>query len=259
MKIGIIGGSGLSESEINKEPISIQTPYGETSCQFEIEKIADRTIFFLKRHGVNHSIPPHKVNYRANIFGFKKLDVERIFGIFAVGSLRQDIAPGSIVLPDQIIDFTQGTRECSFYNGPKTVHIDFTQPFCPEMRQAIVEAAKKININIISEATYICVNGPRLETAAEIRFYRSAGADIIGMTLMPEAALAREVEICYSALCVVANFAAGITKNPLTVKEVVETMNKALSNVKLLLKESIKILPDERKCHCKDALKNASF
>ncbi|GAB6182500.1 S-methyl-5'-thioadenosine phosphorylase [Thermodesulfovibrio hydrogeniphilus] len=259
MKIGIIGGSGLSDTEISNEKISIQTPYGEPSCPYEVEDIGFTKTLFLKRHGLNHSIPPHKVNYRANIYGFKQLGIERIIGIFAVGSLNENIPPGSIVLPDQIIDFIQGMRKNTFYEEGKVVHIDFTEPFCHEMRECFIKTAENLDIPIISNGTYICVNGPRLETAAEIKFYKSIGADIVGMTLMPEASLAREVEICYTAVAVVANYAAGISKKPLTVKEVVESMKASLDVIKKIVKETIKNLPQERACACKDALKNASF
>lgn len=259
MKIGIIGGSGLSESSIIKETVTIKTPYGEPSCPYEIEEVDNIKVLFLRRHGQKHSIPPHKVNYRANIFGFKNLGIERIFGIFATGSLNEDIPPGSIVIPDQIIDFTQGTRPHTFYEDGKVVHIDFTEPFCGEIRQCLLETAKKIGINVIPQATYICVNGPRLETAAEIKLFKNIGAHIIGMTVMPEAALAREVEICYAAVAVATNYAAGISKTPLTVKEVIETMQNSLKTVKLLIRETIKILPKQRSCLCSRALENASF
>lgn len=259
IKIGLIGGSGLSEGKVKKEAISVETPYGQPSAGYEVEEYNSLKVLFLKRHGPEHSIPPHKVNYRANIYGFKHLGVERVFGVFAVGSLNTKISPGSIVIPDQIIDFTQGVRESSFYEGPKVVHIDFTEPFCSEMRRALIKTAKNLNIAIVPTATYICVNGPRLETAAEIRFFRKTGADIVGMTLMPEASLARELELCYAAVAVVGNYAAGVSKKPLTVREVIESMNKSRESLKKLLKETFKILPKERNCYCKDALKNASF
>jgi 5'-methylthioadenosine phosphorylase len=259
LRIGIIGGSGLSESKIKKQSLSLETPFGKTSAPYEIESVGNKEVLFLRRHGENHELPPHKINYRANIYGFKELKVERIFGVFAVGSLNENIPPGSIVIPDQIIDFTQGMRENSFYDGPNVFHIDFTEPFCNEMRFFILESAKKIALPVVPKATYICVNGPRLETSAEIKFYKSIGADIIGMTLMPEASLAREAEICYAGVAVVVNYAAGIFKKPLTVKEVKETMNEALETVGLLIRETINILPQERNCLCKDALKDASF
>lgn len=259
MKIGIIGGSGLSESKTERDSINLDTPFGKPSAPYEIKIMNGQEIFFLKRHGEGHTIPPHRVNYRANIHGFKELNVDRIFGVFAVGSLDEELSPGSIVLPDQLIDLTQGMRENTFYDGPKVVHIDFTNPFCEEMRHYLNETADKMAIPILNRATYICIQGPRLETAAEIKLFKKMGAQIIGMTLMPEAALARELEICYCPIAVVVNYAAGITKNPLTIKEVLDIMKKSIDKVSLILNETIKTLPYERNCFCKDALKDVSF
>lgn len=259
MNIGIIGGSGLSELDIKRETISIKTPYGEPSCYYEIEDFNTTRILFLRRHGLKHSIPPHQVNYRANIFGFKELETERIIGIFAVGTLNEKIPPGSIVIPDQIIDFTQGMRKNTFFENGRVVHIDFTEPFCRELRNCLIETAQRLDLRVVSSGTYICVNGPRLETAAEIRFFKTIGADIVGMTIMPEASLSREMELCYAAVGVVANYAAGISKKPLTVKEVVEAMHNSLDSVRMFIRETIKTIPKQRNCSCKDALKNASF
>lgn len=259
MKIGIIGGSGLSESKVSENSIYLETPYGKPSAAYEIEYFADKEIIFLRRHGEHHSIPPHRVNYKANIFGFKELSVERIIGVFAVGSLDEKISPGMIVIPDQLIDFTQGARENTFYNGPKVVHIDFTTPFCNELRNLIIKASKILGIETLNEGTYVCVNGPRLETAAEIRFFKNIGGHIIGMTLMPEASLARELALCYTAICVVVNFAAGISKTSLTIREVIEVMNHTKDDIRRLIKETIKIIPIERNCHCKNALEESSF
>ncbi len=259
MRIGIIGGSGLSESKVKKHPISVETPFGVPSSSYEVEFIDNREILFLRRHGENHTIPPHKVNYRANIWGYKELSVDRIIGVFAVGSLREDIPPGSILIPDQIIDFTQGMRDNTFYDGPKVVHIDFTNPFCNEMSSLLIKTANSLGIKVFDKGTYMCINGPRLETAAEIKFYRTIGADIIGMTMMPEASLARELALCYAAVCVAVNYAAGITKYPLTVKEIVEKMKESLETINTLIKATIENLPIERNCYCKNVLENSSF
>lgn len=259
MRVGIIGGSGLCQLECKSELISIETPFGKPSSNYEIFSLDGQEVYFLKRHGEGHIIPPHRVNYRANVYGFRELGVERIFGVFAVGSLDERISPGTIVIPDQVIDFTQGMRENTFYEGPKVVHVDFTHPFCEELRSHVRDVAQRIGIPIHFNSTYVCVNGPRLETQAEIKFFSNIGAHIIGMTLMPEAVLARELEICYCAITVVVNFAAGISKTPLTVEEVKETMKGNLAKVNFLLTETIKSLPYERGCRCKDALKGASF
>lgn len=265
MKIGLIGGSGLYEIEgleITKE-VSISTPYGDPSSVYKIGTIGakgdEKQIVFLPRHGIPHSIPPHKINYRANIWGFKSFGVERIISVSAVGGINKDISPGDIVLLDQIIDMTYGARESTFYDKDKVVHIDFTNPYCPEMRDFIIEASQNIGLPIKTAGAYICVNGPRLETAKEIQFFSMIGADVVGMTAMPEASLARELEMCVSGISVVTNYAAGISERKLTTTEVVETMKNSLDRMKSLVKEIIMYIPPARACPCKDALKDAEL
>jgi 5'-methylthioadenosine phosphorylase len=261
MAIGLIGGSGLYEIEgleITKE-VSISTPYGDPSSVYKIGTICDKEIVFLPRHGIPHSIPPHKINYRANIWGFKSLGVDRILSVSAVGGINKDMPPGSIVLLDQIIDMTIGARISTFHDEDKVVHIDFTTPYCPEMRDLIIKASHNIGVPINKAGTYICTNGPRLETAKEIKFFSMIGADVVGMTAMPEASLARELEICISGISVVTNYAAGISERKLTTTEVVETMKNSIDRIKSLIKEVISQTPDSRSCPCKDALKDAEL
>ena len=259
--IGIIGGSGLYNIEgmIVKEKIYISTPYGSPSDSYTIAELTGINLAFLPRHGANHSIPPHKINYRANIWGFKKLGVERIIATGATGSIDALMSPGTIVVPDQIIDMTNG-RENTFFNGEESVvHIDFTEPYCPELRNSLIEAGNILGINLRKSGTYLCTNGPRLETRAEIEFYSQIRADIVGMTGMPEACLARESEICYASLAIVTNYAAGITGKKLTTTEVIENMNKSNAILKNLLKKTILLLPSIRKCSCKEALASSKI
>ncbi len=258
MRIGLIGGSGIYEIRgfMLKGIRRIKTPYGSPSDSYTIGTIGNREIVFLPRHGKGHKIPPHKINYCANIWGFKKLGVERIISISAVGGIKRGLKPGDIVLLDQIIDMTK-RRESTFYSDDEVVHIDFTEPYCPEMRKAFLKAGKKAGVKLINGGTYVAVEGPRLETASEIRGFRRLGADVVGMTGMPEASLAREVEICYSGISVVANYAAGISKKKLTVSEVMEAMKEATDRIKALLAEVIPLIPEERKCPCREALKDA--
>lgn len=261
MPIGLIGGSGLYEiedMEITKD-ISISTPYGDPSSVYKTGTIGGKEIAFLSRHGIPHSIPPHKVNYRANIWGFKSLGVERIISVGAVGGINRDLPPGSIVLLDQIIDMTSGVRASTFYDKGKVVHVDFTNPYCPEMRDLIFKASQHIQLQIKKTGTYICINGPRLETAKEIQFFSMVGADVVAMTAMPEASLARELEICMSGISVVTNYAAGISTKKLTTTEVAEVMKASTGYIKSLLKEVIAQIPPSRSCLCKDALKDAEF
>ncbi len=259
-KLGIIGGSGLYgvPGFLHLKEECVSTPFGEPSGPYLIAGIADDAgtqVVFLPRHGTKHSIPPHKVNYRANIWGMRELGVERILGINAVGGIDPELPPGSIVLPDQALDFTQGARPSTFHDGPDVVHIDFTDPYCPEIRAALLKASQAEGIPVTSGATYVCTNGPRLESRAEIEFFRRAGAHIVGMTGMPEAALARELELCYAAVSVITNFAAGVSAaNKLTTTEVVETMAKSTASVMALLKKTFFLIPEQRGCPCKDAL-----
>ncbi len=256
--IGVIGGSGLYEIEgvVVNEVKKISTPFGDPSDSYRIVDLSSRKIVFLPRHGSPHHIPPHKINNRANIWGFKELGVERVISLGAVGSLSHEVEPGTIIVPDQIIDMTKG-RDSTFYDSNKVVHIDFTEPYCPELRESIFGAGMKSGIELKKSGTYICVNGPRLETKAEIKFFSGIGADIIGMTVMPEASLARETELCFAGISVVTNYAAGITEKRLTTTEVIEVMKGAAVRLKEILKETINLIPAERRCACKETLKEA--
>lgn len=259
MTIGLISGSGLYDidgMEMTKE-ISISTPYGEPSSTYKIGKLNNTEIVFLPRHGVHHRMPPHKINYRANIWGFKSLGVERIISIGASGGINREMPPGTVVILDQIIDMTLGARESTFYDKDKVVHIDFTNPYCLEMRNLIIKTSENIGLRLKKTGIYICVNGPRFETAKEIQLFSMMGADVIGMTAMPEVSLARELEICISGISVVTNYAAGITGNKLTVTEVIKRMGNSRENIKKLLKEVVAQMPANRACPCKDALKDA--
>jgi len=261
MPIGLISGSGLYEIEgLRIEAVkSVATPYGQPSAPYSQGRIDNSALTFLPRHGSPHSIPPHKVNYRANIWGFKSLGTDRIMAVSAVGSIDPDIKPGSILIPDQIIDYSHGSRESTFYDNEKVVHVDFSEPYCPEMRSTLMTAAQKSGISVYESGTYICVNGPRLETAMEIEFFRKIGADIVGMTAMPEAVLARELEICYSGICIITNYAAGITKERLTTSEVIETMHSATDRVKKLIKTALELMPKKRSCQCSHALNDSGL
>ncbi|RJQ13313.1 MAG: S-methyl-5'-thioadenosine phosphorylase [Nitrospiraceae bacterium] len=258
-KTGVIGGSGLYEIRglVLKKSKRVNTPFGRPSDQYLIGEFGDREIIFLPRHGKHHNIPPHMINYRANIWGFKKLGVERILSVSAVGGIRKGLKPGDIVILDQILDMTKN-RASTFYDGEGgVVHIDFTGPYCPELRRIFLKAAKRAGVSVKEAGTYVAVEGPRLETASEIRSFGMLGGDVVGMTGMPEASLARELEICYSGVSVVANYAAGINRRKLTVAEVMEAMKASTEKIKSLLKETFALIPEQRKCACGEALKEA--
>jgi 5'-methylthioadenosine phosphorylase len=258
-KTGVIGGSGLYEIKgfvLNKKK-AVKTPYGNPSDQYLIGKIGKSEVIFLPRHGKHHNIPPHKINYRANMWGFKKLGVDRILSISAVGGIKKGLKPGDIVILDQVLDMTRN-RISTFYEGETgVVHIDFTEPFCPDLRKILLNSGKRIKVSVKNGSTYVAVEGPRLETVSEIKSYKILGGDVVGMTGMPEASLARELEICYAGLSVVANYAAGISKNKLTVAEVMESMKASTENIKRLLKETVRLIPAQRNCPCGEALREA--
>jgi 5'-methylthioadenosine phosphorylase len=243
--IGIIGGSGLYDIEgVNlREERQIMTPYGIPSDAYRICDFSGWDVIFLRRHGSSHSIPPHKINYKANIWGFKELGAERIISLGASGGIRPDMVPGTIVILDQVIDLTSG-RDTTYYH-------------CPDLREALVKGGIKSGISLQKSGTYVCVNGPRLETRAEIKSFSLLGADVVGMTAMPEASLAREAELCYAGVSVVTNFAAGMSAKKLTVTEVINTMNISAIHLKTLLKETFNLIPAKRGCACRESLREA--
>jgi len=259
MKLGIIGGSGLYEIDgfefIGEE--SVETEWGSPSDAYRHYRYKGVEFYFLNRHGRSHGIPPHSVNYRANITGFEKLGISRVISFTAVGGIK-GVKPGDIVISSNAIDHTSG-RAHTFYDGGLIHHIDFTEPFCPELRELLINSAEKAGVQIVKNGVYICTNGPRLETAAEIKYFEKIGADTVGMTLFPEAPLAREKEICYANVSVITNYAAGTSDAKLTTVEVVETMKASTERIKAL----VSALPDSytvnRNCFCKDALEGTKI
>jgi 5'-methylthioadenosine phosphorylase len=260
-RTGIIGGSGLYEIKglTVKGKKNVTTPFGKPSDAYLIGEMGDREIVFLPRHGKGHSIPPHMINYRANIWGFKKLGVRNIISVSAVGGIRKDLKPGDIVVLDQVLDMTRN-RKSTFYDGKGgVVHIDFTEPYCPDLRSLILRAGRSARVALKKQGTYVAVDGPRLESASEIKSFALLGGDVVGMTGMPEASLAREAEICYAGISVVANYAAGISRRKLTVEEVMEAMHGTMETIKKLLAKTFALIPEERECSCLDALKEAKI
>ena len=210
--LAIIGGTGMTQLgclEISHRRI-VTTPYGEPSGPLTFGSIGDKRVVFLARHGYGHTIPPHEVNYRANLWALYSLNLTRVIAVASVGGIRADLAPGTLAIPDQIIDYTHG-RKYTFYEGvdKPVTHIDFTEPYCQLSRKRLLEAAKRAQEQVIDGGVYGATQGPRLETAAEIARMERDGVDMVGMTGMPEAALAKELGLCYATIAVVANHAAG--------------------------------------------------
>jgi len=258
-KVGLIAGSGFYEEGMGiRELKKITTPYGEPSDVYRICELPEGEIVLLSRHGTPHHIPPHMINYRANIWGMREMGVERVISINAVGGIEGGLAPGDILVPDQVIDMTYG-RAATFYEGDEVVHIDFTTPYCAEVRGAIKASGIESHVSLRDSGTYVCVNGPRLESKAEIQHFLKIGADIVGMTVMPEACLARELELCFAGIAVVTNYAAGISGRKLTTKEVMETMKGSLERIKKLVIGAFKHIPRQRNCECSYALKDTTI
>lgn len=257
--IGIFGGTGIYDSGLLEEAkeVTIDTPYGNPSDSITVGTFMGKRIAFMPRHGRKHTIPPHLINFRANIWAFKQLGVSRIIAPSAVGSLKEELPPGTFVIPNQFLDFTK-SRKNTFSEEGKVIHISVADPFCPELHGAICRAAKKQNITIHEGRTYVCIEGPRFSTKAESRFFRTTGADIIGMTLVPECQLAREAQICYASICTVTDYDVWADK-PVTAKEVIETLKKNVENTKLLLTALPDEIPESRGCSCARALDEASF
>jgi len=243
---GIIGGTGLAQLE-NLEIIRrqiVRTPYGDASHPLMFGRLAGEDVVFLARHGGGHTIPPHAINYRANIWALHSVGVKHLLAIATVGSIDMAFAPGDIVLPDQIIDYTHGRNNTYFDGVEKPVmHVDFTQPYSDKLRAACKKAASNIGQPLHDGAIYACVQGPRLETAAEITRYERDGASLVGMTGMPEAVLARELGIEYAALCPVANHAAGKGESEQNIQyeKVTDRLAENMIKVRALINETIKV------------------
>lgn len=243
---GIIGGTGLTQLEnltITHRQI-VRTPYGDASQPLLFGQLAGHDVVFLARHGAGHTIPPHAVNYRANIWALHSVGVVNLLAIATVGGITQDLAAGDIVLPNQIIDYTHG-RNNTYHDGVvlPVKHIDFTEPYADSMRLACKKAAQNINQLLHDGGVYACVQGPRLETAAEINRYERDGATVIGMTGMPEASLARELDINYAALCPVANQAAGRGEsvNGIRYETMVDKLTLTMQKIRLLIEEVVHV------------------
>lgn len=254
MKIGIISGHKIPNLISNSEKIIVETIYGDTSV--EVSELGNHKIFFLNRHGEKSNIPPHKINYLANIQAFHSSHVECIFSIGTVGSMKNNIKPGDFVLPHDFIDFTK-LRLQSFFDD-KRVHIDMTNPYCTSLRTSLIQICKKIKkASFHEKGIYLTTEGPRLETASEINFF-SQLADIVGMTGTPEIVLARERGMCYASLCVVCNMATGL-QNRLIADEISKIYKEKEPLISKLLKSTIESLADKRTCKCKNVLQKASL
>lgn len=243
--LAIIGGSGMTQLsclEISHRQV-MRTPFGEPSGPLTFGKINNHEIVFLARHGHGHTIPPHVVNYRANLWALHSLKPTQVIAVASVGGIRSDLTPGKMVIPDQIIDYTHGRKFTFFEDKDQPVtHIDFTDPYCQTTRRLLLEAAKRANEIVIDRGVYAATQGPRLESAAEITRLERDGADMVGMTGMPEAALAKELGLQYATIAIVANYAAGRGTNThgIPLKEIYAVLDKAMVGVRNILENLVR-------------------
>ncbi|MBQ9160249.1 MAG: S-methyl-5'-thioadenosine phosphorylase [Methanobrevibacter sp.] len=249
--IGIIGGSGVYEITQKADAVEnkvIKTDYGEV--EVSILDIFSKKVAFIPRHASGHSIPPHKINFRANIDALKNVGVTQIIATNSVGSMNLEMPPGSFVIPNDFLDFSQD-RKKTFYED-KVVHIDVTEPYCSTLRDILAKSG-----DVILGGTYVCTEGPRFETPAEIKMFKMLGGDLVGMTGLPEVTLAREREICYNSICIVSNYASGISENELTIDEVFEMVSLKEKELLELIYNFIKNTDDSSDCACHHALDGA--
>jgi len=237
--LAIIGGSGLSQLgnlEVTHRQVA-RTPYGEPSGPLVFGSLLGRPVVFLARHGDGHTIPPHEVNYRANLWALREQGAQNVVSVASVGGIRAGFTPGTLAIPDQIIDYTWGRKHTFFENGAPVTHIDFTEPYSRDLRASVLAGAAACGEAVLARAVYAATQGPRLETAAEIERLEREGADIVGMTGMPEASLARELGLRYAAIAVVANFAAGRgdSRESVSLEKIEEVLSEAMTRVRRII------------------------
>lgn len=258
--IGVFGGSGFYSLIENAREVELETPYGAASDAFALGEIAGKRVAFLPRHGKGHRIPPHKINYRANMWAMKSLGVRRIIGPTACGSLTAQVKPGSMVVADQVVDRTTG-RIDTFYDGPITTHVSFSDPYCPTMRPIAIEALKSLKIDTHDHGTIVVVGGPRFSTRSESKWYASAGWEVINMTQYPECYLARELEMCYVNISLITDYDVGLEGiegvAPVSHHEVIEVFNRNNARVKDAIFRIIDKVDPKATCSCQSALQGA--
>lgn len=259
-KIGVIGGSGLYElKELeDKQEVKLKTPFGEPSDKYLTGRLMGQDIVFLARHGKGHRVLPSELNFRANIFGMKKLGVDVILSVSAVGSFKKEFMPLDVVLPDQFVDRTNQGRRMSFFGEGIVAHIAFDEPICPVIRESIFQAARQLGVKVHNGATYLNMEGPAFSTRAESLLYKNWGMDIIGMTNLAEAKLSREAEICFATIAMVTDYDCWHeSEEPVTAEMIISNLYKNAETAKDIIKRTLSLIPEKRNCRCQQALKNS--
>ncbi|MEU5214400.1 S-methyl-5'-thioadenosine phosphorylase [Streptomyces sp. NPDC020742] len=252
-ELAVIGGSGFYELLADAERITVDTPYGAPSDALTLSEIDGRRVAFLPRHGSGHAVPPHRINYRANLWALRSLGVRQILAPCAVGSLRPELGPGAVVVPDQLVDRTSGRTQTYYEEG--AVHVSFADPYCAHGRQSVLEAAAATGTEATDGGTMVVIQGPRFSTRAESQWYAAAGWSLVNMTGHPEAVLARELALCYTAVALVTDHDAGIdTGQSVSQEEVFRVFAQNTERLRALILETLGRLPKERSCGCPDTL-----
>ena len=255
--IGVFGGSGFYSFLDDAEEVKVSTPYGDPSAPLVVRKMGDRSVAFLPRHGRHHEYPPHKVPYRANLWAFKEIGVERVIAPAAAGSLQPHVLRGDFVVCDQLVDQTSG-RAATYYDGPETTHVSLADPYCPQLREIAISRGRNLNISVHDRGTVVVIEGPRFSTRAESRSYAKNGWEVINMTQYPEAALARELELCYCNVSLITDYDVGVEGvPPVSVEEVVKVFSESNDRLRELLNAIVAAIPAERGCTCGTALSGA--
>lgn len=257
--IGVFGGSGFYNFLDDVKEIRVETPFGQPSDNFMVGSIAGKKVAFLPRHGKTHTLPPHLINYRANIWAMKYLGVTRVISPCAAGSLQKHVEPGHFVISDQFVNMTSGRKD-TFYDGPITTHVSPADPYCPELRQIAIDTASNLGIKAHPTGTILVINGPRFSTKAESKFYTSQGWEVINMTQYPEAYLAKEAELCVTNIALITDYDAGLVSDvePVSHSEVIKVFNANNENLRKLLFAMIEQMPIERKaCGCGNVLEHS--
>jgi 5'-methylthioadenosine phosphorylase len=261
-EIAVFGGSGFYSLLDECEEHEIETPYGAPSGPVTIGQVGKRRVAFLPRHGPGHELPPHMINYRANIWAMKHLGAKRILGPCATGSLQPDVQPGDFVICDQFVDRTSGRKD-TFYDGPITTHISCAEPYCPQLRRIAVEAGKNLTLPVHDGGTVVVIQGPRFSTKSESKWFSSQGWQVINMTQYPEALLARELEMCYLNISLITDYDVGLEGNPeikpVTHEEVIRIFTENNEKLKKLIVNIVEMIPDTFECDCTHALDGARF
>lgn len=259
-EIGILGGSGFYALLEDFEEVQVNTPFGAPSDAIAVGTLGGRRVAFMPRHGRKHELPPHMINYRANLFALKELGVSRVLGPCAAGSLSKDVHPGDFVVCDQFVDRTRNRRD-TYFDGPQTTHVSLADPYCPELRVLAIEAGEAMNLNVHHSGTMLVIDGPRFSTRAESAFHSAQGWTAVSMTQYPEVALARELELCFTGIALITDYDAGVAgAEAVSAAMVLKVFKDSNEKLKDLLTRIVESLPaEQRSCLCGTALENASL